>query len=116
MADPIDDLVLRWKQNPNPAATIALCNALRGSVRVALIQQIGEFAAQRHATDVGVLVAIARMYLDARRFAEAQGVLVSAGKVSPREPEIYRWLGEVLLRRGDAERAEKVFERALQLG
>src|SRR5947209_1230568 len=114
MADPIDDLVLRWKQNPNPAATIALCDALRGSVRSGLVQQIGEFAAQRHAGDVGVLIAVARMYLDGRRFAEAQGVLVGAGKIAPREPEIYRWLGEVLLRRGDAERAEKVFERSLQ--
>lgn len=112
----IDDLVLRWKQSPNPAATIALCNALRGSLRVALIQQVGEFSTQRHANDVGVLVAVSRMYLDARRYAEAQGVLVGAGKVAPREPEIYRWLGEVLLRRGDAERAEKVLERALQLG
>jgi tetratricopeptide (TPR) repeat protein len=116
VSDPIDELVLRWKQNPTAGATIALCDALRGSSRTALVMQIGEFSAQRHASDVAVLIAIARMYLDVRRHAEAQGVLVNAGKIAPREPEIYRWLGEVLLRRGDADRAEKVFERALQLG
>ena len=120
MAEPIDDLVARWKQNPSAPATIALCDRLRTDAqrgsRGALVQQIGEFASQRHSSDVAVLLAVARMYLDARRFAEAQGVLVAAGKVAPRDADIYRWLGEVLLRRGDADRAEKVLERALQLG
>ena len=31
MADPIDELVQRWKQSPSSSATIALCDALRGS-------------------------------------------------------------------------------------
>jgi hypothetical protein len=116
MAEPIDELVQRWKQNPSPSATIALCDALRGSARTPLIQQVGEFATQRHAGDVTVLVSVARMYMDAHRFGDAQGVLVAAGKQAPRDGNIYRWLGEVLLRRGDAERAEKVIERAIQLG
>jgi tetratricopeptide (TPR) repeat protein len=116
MAEPIDELVQRWKQNPSPSATIALCDALRGSARAPLIQQVGEFATQRHAADVTVLVSVARMYLDAHRFGDAQGVLVAAGKQAPRDGNIYRWLGEVLLRRGDADRAEKVIERAIQLG
>ena len=117
MADPTDDLVARWKQNPSAPATIALCDSLRAdSARGALVQQVGEFAAQRHSGDVGVLLSVARMYLEARRYPEAQGVLVGAGKIAPRDADIYRWLGEVLLRRGDADRAEKVLERALQLG
>jgi Flp pilus assembly protein TadD len=116
MAEPIDELVQRWKQNPSPAATIALCDALRGSPRVPLVQQVGEFATQRHGGDVAVLVSVARMYMDAHRFGDAQSVLVAAGKQAPRDGTIYRWLGEVLLRRGDADRAEKVIERAIQLG
>jgi thioredoxin-like negative regulator of GroEL len=116
MADPIDDLVSRWKQDPSAPATIALCDALRGGARAALVQQIGDFAAQRHAGDAWVLIAVARMYVDAKKLTEAQSVLVAAGKVAPREPDIYRWLGEVLLRRGDADRAEKVLERSIQLG
>jgi Flp pilus assembly protein TadD len=116
MAEPIDELVQRWKQSPSPVATIALCDALRATPRGPLVQQVGEFATQRHATDVGVLISVARMYMEAHRLGDAQAVLVAAGKQAPRDGVIYRWLGEVLLRRGDAERAEKVLERAIQLG
>jgi predicted Zn-dependent protease len=114
--DPIDDLVYRWKQNPSPGSTIALCEALRAAPRGPLVQQVGEFATQRHASDVSVLVSVGRMYLEAHRFADAQAVLVAAGKQAPRDGAIYRWLGETLLRRGDADRAEKVLERAIGLG
>jgi hypothetical protein len=116
MPDPIDDLAQRWKQNPSPAATIALCEALRVAPRSSLLQQVGEFALQRHSADAAVLVSVARMYMEANRFAEAQSALVAAGKQAPRDGDVYRWLGEVLLRRGDADRAEKVLERAIQLG
>jgi hypothetical protein len=116
MPESIDELVQRWRQNPSPMATIALCEALRATPRGPLVQQVGEFATQRHATDVGVLVSVARMYMEAHRFGDAQAVLVGAGKQAPRDGTIYRWLGEVLLRRGDADRAEKVLERAIQLG
>ncbi|HEY6458609.1 MAG TPA: tetratricopeptide repeat protein, partial [Polyangiaceae bacterium] len=116
MPEPIEELVQRWRQNPSPVATIALCDALRSTPRGPLVQQVGEFATQRHATDVGVLVSVARMYMEAHRFGDAQSVLVGAGKQAPRDGNIYRFLGEVLLRRGDADRAEKVLERAILLG
>jgi len=116
MADTIDDLVVQWKKNPSPGSTIALCEALRASPRGPLVQQVGEFATQRHAGDVSVLVSVARMYMQAHRFADAQAVLVTAGKQAPRDGTVYRWLGEALLRRGDADRAEKVLERAIGLG
>ena len=115
MDEPIDALVSRWRNNPTPTMTVALCDALRGSSSD-LVVQVGQFAAQRHSADVSVLVSVARMYLDSNRFADAQTVLVAAGKQAPRDGDIYRWLGETLLRRGDADRAEKVLQRALQLG
>src|SRR5580692_7594955 len=116
MPDPIDALSHRWKQNPDVTSTIALCEALRGTSRPTLVQQVGEIATQRYSSQVPVLLAVAKMYLDAQRLSDAQAVLVTAGKVAPRDGGVYRWLGEVLLRRGDAERAEKVLERAAQLG
>ena len=116
MPDPIDDLSQRWKRNPDASSTIALCEALRTVARPTLVQQVGEVAQQKHASDVQVLLAVARMYLETQRLSDAQAVLVSAGKLAPRDGSIYRWLGEVLLRRGDADRAEKVLERAMQLG
>jgi predicted Zn-dependent protease len=116
MADPIEDLVQRWKQNPSPGQTIALCEALRASPRGPLVQQVGEKAMQQHADDASVLVSVARMYLEAGRLGDAQAVLVAAGKTAPRDGAVYRWLGETLLRRGDADRAEKVLEHAMGLG
>jgi hypothetical protein len=116
MHDPIDDLVQLWRRDPNASTTVALCEALRDRPRVPLIEQVGELAAQRHANDVTVLLSVARMYIESQRFGEAQNVLVAAGKQAPRDPRVYRWLGEALLRRGDAERAQKVLERAIQLG
>ncbi|HEX4446685.1 MAG TPA: tetratricopeptide repeat protein, partial [Polyangiaceae bacterium] len=115
MDESIHELVSRWRDNPSPTMTVALCDALRGSSSE-LVQQVGQFAAQRHAADVNVLVSVARMYLDSSRYADAQTVLVAAGKQAPRDAGIYRWLGETLLRRGDADRAEKVLQRAIQLG
>jgi tetratricopeptide (TPR) repeat protein len=115
MDAPIDDLVSRWRDNPTPTMTVALCEALRGTSG-SLVEQVGQFATQRHSSDVPVLVSVARMYLDASRYADAQNVLVAAGKQAPHDGDIYRWLGETLLRRGDADRAEKVLKRAIQLG
>ena len=112
----LEQLAHDWKQHPSPATTIALCDALRERPNDSLVQQVGEFATQRLASHVAVLVSVARMYMEAQRPADAQGVLVAAGKVAPRDPNVYRWLGEVLLRRGDADRAEKVLTRAVQLG
>lgn len=78
--------------------------------------EVGDFARDKLGSNVGVLISVARMYMSAHKLAEAQGLLVSAGKLAPREAVVYRVLGEVLIRRGDAERAEKVFERAQQFG
>jgi tetratricopeptide (TPR) repeat protein len=116
MADPIDELAQRWKHNPSATTTIALCEALRDNPRRALVNEVGGAAAQRHANDMTVLVSVARMYIQSDLLAEAQTLLVAAGKNAPRDARVYRWLGEVLLRRGDATRAEKVLERAVQLG
>ncbi len=116
MAVSIDALVSRWRTSRDAATTVALCDALYKAPSSALASEVGEAAQQAFASDAVVLVAIARMYTAAERFPEAQNLLVNAGKVAPRDAAVYRWLGEVLLRKGDAERAEKVLERAVQLG
>ena len=116
MAEPIEQLVQRWKRSPSPATTIALCDALRGTTARPPRPASGGSRDPAAPNDVGVLVSVARMYIEAQRFGDAQTTLVAAGKQAPRDGAIYRWLGEVLLRRGDAERAEKVLERAIQLG
>src|SRR5689334_18898723 len=110
----IEDLYARWQQNPDIAETMALCEALRGARRPDLVEIVGSHAARQ--ADVGALLAAARMYTDSGRLDDAQAALLAAGRIAPRDGDVYRWLGEVLLRRGDAERAEKVLEKAVQFG
>ena len=110
----LDELLRQWRSNPDADATIALCSFLGTSSREELIREVATSAETWHAEDGRVMLAVGRMYLDAGFLAEAQGSLVAAGKANGRDPEPFRFLGEVLLRRGDALRAEKVLARALQ--
>lgn len=114
MAESLDDLYLRWQKNPDVSGTVALCDALRGSHRQDLVEIVGSHASRQ--LDVHALTAAARMYTGTGRLDDAQQVLIAAGRLAPRDGDVYRYLGEVLLRRGDAERAEKVLERAMQFG
>lgn len=114
MSQSIDELYARWKQNPDPAQTAALCEALQNGQRPDLVEVVGSHASRQ--ADVPALVAAARMYSSTGRLDDAQTVLLTAGRLAPHDGTVYRWLGEVLLRRGDAERAAKVLERALQFG
>lgn len=114
MAQSVDDLYERWQRNPDAGVTVALCDALRGSKRGDLVEIVGSHASRQ--LDVDTLTAAARMYTDSGRLDDAQQALIAAGRLAPRDGDVYRWLGEVLLRRGDAERAEKVLERAIQFG
>jgi predicted Zn-dependent protease len=116
MPNNVEELALRWRKNPDPQATIALCDVVRGPLHQTLMLEVGDLARDKHSSNVNVLIAVARMYTTAQKLAEAQSLLVAAGKIAPRDGAIYRALGEVLLRRGDADRAEKVFERAMQFG
>lgn len=112
----LDELLGRWRENPDTGTTLALCTYLGTSKREELIREVGSTAEAWHKEDPQVMLAVGRMYLDAGLLQEAQASLVAAGKLVPDNASAYRYLGEVLLRRGDAARAEKVLARALQIG
>ncbi len=112
----LDELVSRWRENPDPEATLALCAHLGTSPRSALLREVGASAETWHRDNAHVMLSVGRMYLDAGLFAEAQTVLVQASRLEATNPEPYRYLGEVLLRRGDAIRCEKVLARCIGLG
>jgi tetratricopeptide (TPR) repeat protein len=116
MGASLDNLIDSWKRQPDEQNTILLCEQLGASGQNKLVDEVGKSASVKYASNPNVLVAIARMYMDATRLGDAQGLLVSAGKMAPKNAEVYRWLGEVLLKRGDATRASKVLERAVTLG
>lgn len=111
----LDELLRSWRANPDANATIALCTALGSANRPDLMKEVRGVAEQWHAGDARVMLCVGQMFLEAGAFVEAQAAFVAAGKADGREPDAFRYLGEVLLRRGDAARAEKVFERALRL-
>ncbi|HKO52097.1 MAG TPA: hypothetical protein VJV79_30515, partial [Polyangiaceae bacterium] len=110
----LDELLRKWRSNPDADATIALCSYLGNASREELIREVAASAETWHAEDGQVMLAVGRMHLDAGLLGEAQGALVAAGKANGRDAKPFRYLGEVLLRRGDALRAEKVLARALQ--
>ena len=110
----LDELLRQWRSNPDADATIALCSFLGTSSRDELIREVAASAETWHTEDGRVMLAVGRMHLDAGLLGEAQAALVAAGKASGRDAKPFRYLGEVLLRRGDALRAEKVLARALQ--
>jgi len=112
----LDELLKSWRSNPDADATVAVCSFLGGSKRDDLIREVGASAETWHAGSATVMLAVGRMYLEAQMLQEAQTTLVAAGKADARDPRAFRFLGEVLLRRGDALRADKVLARALQLG
>jgi hypothetical protein len=112
----LDELLASWRSNPDADATVALCAYLGGTGQEALVREVGSAAQTWHLADTTVMLSVGRMYLDAGLLPEAQSALVTAGKTGGADPRPFRYLGEVLLRRGDASRAEKVLARAMQLG
>lgn len=116
----LDELVARWRKNPDPESTLALCAHLGTSEaaerQAELIREVANLAETWHRDNHPVMLSVGRMYLDAGLLAEAQAALIQAGKVEPNDAEAYRYLGEVLLRRGDAIRSEKTLARAIRMG
>ncbi|HEY6555803.1 MAG TPA: hypothetical protein VI072_00965 [Polyangiaceae bacterium] len=111
-----DEMLTAWRDNPDAEHTIALCSYLGATQSEDLVREVGARAEAWHQEDGEVMLAVGRMYLDAQLLTEAQTALVAAGKAGGRDARPFRYLGEVLLRRGDALRSEKVLARALQLG
>lgn len=122
----LDDLLARWRADPSRAATVAICETLgehgeqtgrlEGPEREA-VMVVGREAGVRHGADLEVLLVIGRAYLAAGgMLGEAQSVGVRAGRLAPEDPRVFRLLGETLLRRGDAIRGMRAFERSLAGG
>lgn len=112
----LEELVSAWRSNPDARSTISLAQALARSGRENWIRELGQHALTWHVERADVLIAVGQMYQSAGLLPEAQTALVAAGKAGGREPRPFFLLGQVLLARGDAVRAEKVLHRAIELG
>ncbi|HRG95219.1 MAG TPA: hypothetical protein PLR99_03150, partial [Polyangiaceae bacterium] len=112
MAHSPEELIARWRARPDAANTLAVADALRRARDPGAAGEVAGHVERSLASDVGVLTAAARMCLANALLPEAQQLLGLGVKLAPRSGILLRLLGEVQLRRGDAERAEKTLERA----
>jgi len=65
--------------------------------------------------DCSLLVLEGRAWFEQGDLPQAQAALLRAAKTHPREKDPYRWLAQVLMKRGEPTRAVQVLDRALSL-
>lgn len=112
-ADNLDIRLLRYRSrredSPHELAHLLLEAQRPGEalevVRLALIER----------PDVDLMVLEGRAWFDQSALPEAQEALMRAVKADPRNKEPYRWLAQVLMKRGEPGRAVQVLERALHI-
>lgn len=112
----LDDVAAAWRAQPGSGQTIALCAELGGPGSESLAAEVTARAIADHAGDLGVLLAVGSLQARLGWLAQAQATLALAGKLGGRDPRPFEALGKVLLLRGDAVRANRAFQRALELG
>lgn len=114
MAESIERLFEAWKASPTVDNALAVCDGLERS-RTSMFSEIAESLLRTHALDGEVQLRVGEVFLSLEQFDNAYNPILTAGKLTPREPGVYRVLGEALLRQGDPQRAARVFERAVEL-
>lgn len=116
-ADEVVERIRAWAKRPTAEATLALCDELRAhpDVRGNHVDVLAKAVLQRHAKSAPILISLGRLQLTIGKLGDAQQTLVTAGRLDPDLRTPYRLLGEVLLRRGDAVRAERMFSRCVEL-
>ncbi len=107
---------LELPQNPSAAEMCELARALVRTPDRTAIRKLAAIATERFSKDPEVLSAVGAMYLGLGKLVEAQSFYVQVSRADPKRSEPFARMGEILLRRGDAQRSQKAFERAFQLG
>jgi tetratricopeptide (TPR) repeat protein len=117
----LNDLVGQWRKRPTPPAAVAACDALAlqaetgGARQPQLARTVADETTRAFPTNLDVLLSVGRMLLAHSQLQMAKRHLLGAAKLAA-EPRAPRLLGEVLLRQGDAKRAVRALQRAIQLG
>ncbi len=116
MAGNLDARLLRYRNDPSSESAAELAESLIEADRpVEAIEVLGRpLTAQPKNGEL--LVLAGRAWMGRGDLLRAQKVLLQAARVLGDEPSAFRWLGEVLLKRGDPDRASKVLARAVALG
>jgi tetratricopeptide (TPR) repeat protein len=94
---------------------VALAHRLCEAGRAAEAEDVCREGLGRHPGLVTGQVALGRALLDRGRVREAMEVLIGAAKANPDHGDAFRWLGEVVIKRGDMPRARALLEYAEEL-
>ena len=113
-ADNLDIRLLRFRSRRDEYP-LALATALLEAGRIPEALEVVQIGLTQSENDGALLVLEGRAWFEQGDLPQAQAALLRAAKVSPRDKEPYRWLSQVLMKRGEPARAVQVLERALQI-
>jgi tetratricopeptide (TPR) repeat protein len=113
-ADNLDLRLLRFRSRRDEYPH-ALASALLDAGRIPEALEVVQVGLSQSENDGALLVLEGRAWFEHGDLPQAQAALLRAAKVTPRDKEPYRWLAQVLMKRGEPARAVQVLERALQL-
>jgi tetratricopeptide (TPR) repeat protein len=113
-ADNLDLRLLRFRSRRDEYPH-ALASALLDAGRIPEALEVVQVGLLQSENDGALLVLEGRAWFEQGDLPQAQAALLRAAKVAPRDKEPYRWLAQVLMKRGEPARAVQVLERALQL-
>jgi tetratricopeptide (TPR) repeat protein len=113
-ADNLDIRLLRFRSRRDEYPH-ALATALLEAGRIPEALEVVQVGLLQSENDTALLVLEGRAWFEQGDLPQAQAALLRAAKVSPRDKEPYRWLAQVLMKRGEPARAVQVLERALHI-
>ncbi|MBX3273830.1 MAG: tetratricopeptide repeat protein [Sandaracinaceae bacterium] len=111
----LDTRLLRYRSRGGEENPIPLVEDLLAAGRTPEAQEVVARAIKDRPEDGDLLLLDGRARFAAGDLLGAQASLLKSARVLPSSKGPFRWLGEVLLKRGDPARAAKVLERALAL-
>lgn len=108
----LDKRLLRFRTRAGQEDAASLARDLLDASRHADASDVVDKALKQSPEDGQLLLLDGRARFAGGDLLGAQAALLKAARALPRDKEPFRWLGEVLLKRGDPGRAVKVLQRA----
>ncbi len=119
--DPTESLLNAWRANPEAQRAGALCRVLGSRAGESpehrrVLTEVAPQIMSRHGRDLAVQLDLARACIAAGDMFLSDTVLKPLLQIAPNDPNVWRLLGEVFLRAGNAKDAETAFEGAIARG
>ncbi|MCA9582832.1 MAG: tetratricopeptide repeat protein, partial [Myxococcales bacterium] len=111
----LDTRLLRFRSDPSAEDPSALARELMRAGRGPEAMEVAGEGLRSNPRNAVLLVVLGKVLLDSGDLVRAQAALLEAAKGAHPPPDAFRYLGEVLLHRGDHDRAAKVLARARAL-